>query len=146
MIVKRQTREQREVTSGGTAVRVRERRWSETRKQTQQRVSAGGEKNQRAKREKSQRRERRERASGFCFLLIFCGTKRNTGQRLSSYFVLLGLLVLGAKSVADGERGGCKRRFDSIGDGANNGVEAHRDQVPAGERRIPEMQEEGSKS
>ncbi|KAL5824405.1 hypothetical protein ACOSQ3_020468 [Xanthoceras sorbifolium] len=123
MIVKRQTREQREVTSGGTAVRVRERRWSETRKQTQQRVSAGGEKNQRAKREKSQRRERRERA---------LGSDKWAGGNL--------------ESVADGERGGCSRRFDSVGDGANNGVEAHRDQVPAEERRIPEMQEEGSKS
>ncbi|KAL5781807.1 hypothetical protein ACOSP7_006836 [Xanthoceras sorbifolium] len=64
--------------------------------------------------------------------------------KLSFYFVLLGLLILGAESVADGKRGGCGKRSDSVIDSAN--VEAHRNQITARERRVLEMQEEGSES
>ncbi|TXG71822.1 hypothetical protein EZV62_000401 [Acer yangbiense] len=50
------------------------------------------------------------------------------------------------ESVADGERGGCGRRSDPVVGGADGGVEAHRDEMPTGERCVLEMQEEGSES
>ncbi|KAL5784727.1 hypothetical protein ACOSQ2_007119 [Xanthoceras sorbifolium] len=68
--------------------------------------------------------------------------QQSLGKRMGQDFVG----DVNDQSVTDGERDGCGRKSDSVVGGANDGVEAHRDQVPAREHRVLEMQEEGSNS